>query len=219
MSTNVLLELQQHLIQLVQDQAYHSAEILAQGLLIEAPATTSLASSSKQPLVGPGSPVQTLVILGEALSKAGEYKRSIAIYKQAQQLVNRNHRRRSSKTSKTSKTSKKTTTANGTTTTEVFIHLCKEMGYCWTKIGNTRAAIEALQGIEEDQRSVSVQLTLGKLHRTLGQKSLAKKCYTNVWQRNPFALEAAHALIELGEKADTLLDLESVFHAGACGTR
>ena len=196
MSTSILTELQKHLVQLVQDQAYRSAEILAQGLLIEAPATTSLASSSNQPLVGPGSPVQTLVILGEALSKAGEYKRSIAIYKQAQQLVNRNHRRRSSKTTKTATT----------TTAEVYMHLCKEMGYCWGKIGNTRAAIEALQGIEDDQRSVSVQLMLGQLHRALGQKALAKQCYASVWQRNPFALEAAHALIDLGEKAETLLE-------------
>ena len=98
-----VLELQQQLIQLVKDQAYHSAEILAQGLLIEAPATTSLASSQNSPLTGPGSPVQTLVLLAEALSKAGEYRRSVTTYKQAQQLLSRNHRRRGSSTTKITK--------------------------------------------------------------------------------------------------------------------
>jgi tetratricopeptide (TPR) repeat protein len=193
-----VLELQQQLIQLVKDQAYHSAEILAQGLLIEAPATTSLASSQNSPLTGPGSPVQTLVLLAEALSKAGEYRRSVTTYKQAQQLLSRNHRRRGSSTTKITK--------QNDDTVLVYNNLCQEMGYCWEKLGDQKKAIEALQKIEENQRSVSVQLKLGRLHRTLGQKSLAKKCYSSVWQRNPFALEAAHWLIHLGEKAETLLE-------------
>ena len=49
--SNILI-LQKHLIQLVEDQAYRSADILAQGLLIEAPATTALASSQNAPIIG-----------------------------------------------------------------------------------------------------------------------------------------------------------------------
>ena len=185
-----VLQLQEHLVQLVKEESYLSAEILAQGLLIEAPATTSLASSQNAPLIGAGSPVQTLILLGEALFKAEEYRRSVAIYKQAQQLLSRNHRR------------------GGTSEREVLPvlnSLCVAVGKCWDKLGDTRAAIEALQRIDESERGISVQLALGRLHRLLGQKKLAKGCYANVWERNPFALEAAQALINMGERAENLL--------------
>jgi tetratricopeptide (TPR) repeat protein len=53
---------------------------------------------------------------------------------------------------------------------------------------------------------MTVQLMLGKLHRQIGQKSFAKACYADAWSRNPFTLEAAHALIDMGERAETLLN-------------
>ena len=56
----------------------------------------------------------------------------------------------------------------------VFIDLCRKVGQGWEKLGETRLAIESLQGINETDRDVSVQLMLGKLHRQLGQKMLAK---------------------------------------------
>ena len=133
---------------------------------------------------GAGSPVQTLILFGKALAQAGEHRRSVAIYKQAQQLLNRNHRRGS-------------TIENEVL--PVFIDLCRKVGQGWEKLGETRLAIESLQGINETDRDVSVQLMLGKLHRQLGQKMLAKECYTKAWKSNPFvSIQAKRASIANG---------------------
>ena len=128
--------------------------------------------------------MQTLILFGKALAQAGEHRRSVAIYKQAQQLLNRNHRRGS-------------TIENEVL--PVFIDLCRKVGQGWEKLGETRLAIESLQGINETDRDVSVQLMLGKLHRQLGQKMLAKECYTKAWKSNPFvSIQSERASIANG---------------------
>ena len=71
--------LQERLVGLLRAGAYRSAEVLAQGLLIEAPATTSTATAQNAPLVGNGSPVRTLELLADALREQGEHARAAPV--------------------------------------------------------------------------------------------------------------------------------------------
>ena len=86
------------------------------------------------------------------------------------------------------------------------------MSRCLDKIGDTRAAVECLKDIPAEHRSVDVNLRLGRMLRDIGRDESAIAVFSAVWQKSPFALEAARALIDLGKSAEDLLKSASEAH-------
>ena len=226
--------LQDHLCALHSAGAYRSAEVLAQGLLIEAPATTSTASSARAPLVGAGSPVRTLHLLADALAAQGENARAVAIYRQALQLLGRfrsslgggignvsdgenNAAMNCSNASgsvSSSSVSDHAGTAGSTTTLQATLNtLHCELSTALHAMGDTRAAIEALGHVPPESRSIAIHLRLGRMHLALvnnhdASPRAARDAFAAAWVASPFCLEAARALIDLGQHtADDVLAL------------
>ena len=199
------LVLQDKVAQLVRDEAFKSAEVLAQGLLIEAPATTATLSSRDAPLVGAGSAAQTLMLLAEALARGSHHRRALAVYKQALQLLNRTSPSLLASSSSSSSPSSASASAADPAVATTLRTLHVAVGHCHEKLGDARAALDALERVPFPDRDVALHLRMGRLHRDLGQSRQAISAYDEAWRQNPFALEAARALIDLGQRADTLL--------------
>eukprot|EP01052_Picozoa_sp_SAG31_P038588 SAG31_NODE_5186_length_2693_cov_1.525443_1_plen_216_part_00 len=72
-----------------------------------------------------------------------------------------------------------------------------KIGICLIEVGDLEAAQAALEEMDPRARTASIDATLARLYRLNGCTELAIQCYKNVLRRNPYAIEAAQALVDL----------------------
>nr|CCA21164.1 anaphasepromoting complex subunit 7 putative [Albugo laibachii Nc14] len=68
---------------------------------------------------------------------------------------------------------------------------------CMVELAETQQAIETMSGISEEHRNLEMLVLLGNLYRSEGLLHKAKEFYQAALCRNPYAIEAAIALVEI----------------------
>lgn len=93
------------------------------------------------------------------------------------------------------------------------LHLCR------VQMQNYSRALSALQSIPVEQRSSKTLIAMATLHQREKGKTEAVKCYEEVLNQNPLALEAVVSLIKLGIKsADIIARIGPAVHALVAGS-
>lgn len=119
---------------------------------------------------GLAAPPAVLVLFGKALKGAGEWRHAVDIFDQAllQSAVDLDQ-------------------------ADVRFNIAQ----CLIEVGDTSAAQKALEQLEPSMRTAVIEITLAGLYRANGSTKLAIDCYKNVLRLNPYAIEAAKALVDL----------------------
>ena len=208
---------------LVQTGAYASALSLGQGLLIQCPMNNPASENEMCELQ-----VGILDLIGQALVGLGDYHRAINYFSQAEQLLTRKAHpdalRRGvvraspgaytptstpSSGTRGSGNSSAATIAAWLETEEAgkVFEICFSICKAYLKLRNERQALVAVERIPDKKRTPQVHLCIAQLYQHLGSTRAATQSYKFAWTANPFALEAAHGLVELGVSVEEIFDM------------
>mgnify|MGYP003705965293 FL=1 len=239
-SIAVIKAVQQQLEQLVLAGSYQSAVSLAQGLLIQSPVTKTPLKGGAQ-VSSAGSKVRTLELLGQALMGLGDYHRAINYFSQAEQELTRKAHPLALRPGVRPSPGAYTPTSTGTSTPasllsrggsiaggdpadawlesddaaktfEICFHICT----AYVRLGAERQALQALEKVPDRKRTAAMNLCAGRLYQRLGSNRAATAAFKLAWKANPFAIDAARGLVELGMPTEEILDMtEGVLESSA----
>ena len=72
-----------------------------------------------------------------------------------------------------------------------------QIARCWLAIDDATSAQKSMERVETGQRTAAMNMLLARLYRAKESTGLATECYKNVLRDNPYAVEAALALVDL----------------------
>ncbi|KAI9593378.1 hypothetical protein BDF19DRAFT_448533 [Syncephalis fuscata] len=90
---------------------------------------------------------------------------------------------------------------------DLDIKICTEYAECCLKVNEWDEARRQLEVIHKDRRPLDIWRILARIYQVKGNPDAAIKCYINILKQQPFAMEAAIALVELGIPLDKLNSL------------
>ncbi|KAL3674258.1 hypothetical protein V7S43_000214 [Phytophthora oleae] len=91
-------------------------------------------------------------------------------------------------------------------TNEEELDVKLKVARCYVQLECIHEAIEVLKSTPPEERSLSINLLLGKLYVNEGLQNKAEESYTAALRQNPYALEAALSLTELAAAKDASPD-------------
>ncbi|KAI8051169.1 hypothetical protein BDF22DRAFT_692248 [Syncephalis plumigaleata] len=149
-----------------------SAQLMTGMLLSELQRSTTTNNSSTY--------VEALLLFARCLVHHNEYRRAMGYFDKAlhhQQIIQR---------------------FKITTIDDLDITICIEYAECCLKVNDWETARLKLEGLARDRRTLSVWRLLAKVYQLQGNFDAATDCYVTILKEQPFAIEAATALIGLG---------------------
>lgn len=188
-----------HMTTLLDHGLYSSAQLLGQFLVSSSSASSETNSNAK---------AETLLLLGDALSRQREYRRAIHTYKQALQ-----HHKISPKQSASTLRSSLSTPNRSSSPSLLNISTFNEnevkfkIASCHAALNENKVALLEIEGIPSKARTLPMHLMMGKLYRNTRHTRAAIACYKESLRHCPYVLEAITALAELGASAKEIITL------------
>ncbi|KAK4800320.1 hypothetical protein SAY86_020807 [Trapa natans] len=191
--------------------------LIDQGLFTSAEMLVSLSlcfgcflvsSSSVNAETGPHLKAENLVLLGDALFRQREYRRSIHAYKQALQYHRVNPKQSSASIRNSLSASNRSSSPNSFHVSAINENEVKfKIASCLCSLNDGKTAIAELEGIPSKARNLQMNLLMGKLYRNSRHNRASALCYKECLRNCPYIFEAIIALAELGASAKDIISL------------
>ncbi|KAJ3669559.1 hypothetical protein LUZ60_011509 [Juncus effusus] len=166
----------------------------------------SSAASNAEP--NPYIKAEHYVLQGDAFYGGNEYRRALAMYKQAL-LCCKNRQIGSSTRTSISATNRSPSPSSINPQAINENEVKFKIALCHSALNEHRSALLEMEGIPSKLRSIRMNLAMGKLYRIARNNRAASSCYKECLRQLPYVLEAVNALAELGVSSKEILLLFS----------
>ncbi|XP_022722059.1 anaphase-promoting complex subunit 7-like isoform X2 [Durio zibethinus] len=184
---------------LLDNALFGSAQVLGSFLV---------SSSTVNAETSPHLKAENLILLGDALFREREYRRTIHTYKQALQYYKIIPKQNSTTSRSSLSASNRSSSPNSFNISAINENEVKfKIASCHFALSEIKVALAEMEGIPSKARNLQMSLLMAKLYRNTKHNRGAVTCYRECLRQCPYVIEAIIALAELGASAKDIISL------------